>query len=216
MKETKLQITAVPVGPFVMNCYIVRDPDTGKGILIDPGDSQLDRIQREVEKSKTEIIAAIGSHGHLDHVGQTVKLKKALGVPFYFHHDDQHLLEILDEQARMFGFPTMETPEVDRYLKEGEEVVFGSKKLKAIHAPGHSPGSVCLAGEGVLFSGDVLFQGSIGRTDLWGGDYDTLIHSIRQKLLSLGDEVLVYPGHGPSTTIRREKKENPFVGEAGG
>ncbi len=198
-----------------MNCYIVRDPDTGKGILIDPGDSELDRIQKVIEKSKTEIVAAVGTHGHLDHVGQTALLKQKLGVPFYFHQEDQPLLEILDQQAQMFGLPTMETPQVDRYLKEGEKVSFGSKSLQVIHAPGHSPGSLCLAGEGALFSGDVLFQGSIGRTDLWGGNYETLIRSIQEKLLPLGDEIQVYPGHGPQTTIHQEKHSNPFLAGGG-
>lgn len=211
VKRPSLEIAAIPVGPFVMNCYIVKDPETGKGILIDPGDSELPKIQRAIDKSKAEIVAAFGTHGHLDHVGQTAKLKEALKVPFYFHKADQPLLDILDEQASMFGLPTMETPSVDKYLKEGDEIVFGSKKLKAIHAPGHSPGSLCLSGEGVLFSGDVLFQGSIGRTDLWGGDFDTLIDSIKKKLLVLGDEIAVLPGHGPGTTIQAEKLANPFL-----
>lgn len=211
VKRPPLEVRAVPVGPFVMNCYIVRDPDTGRGILVDPGDSELSRIQKEIGRSKTDVVAAVGTHGHLDHVGQTAKLKEALKVPFFFHRRDQPLLETLDEQARMFGLPSMETPQVDRYLEEADEIVFGSKKLRIVHAPGHSPGSVCLVGEGVLFSGDVLFQGSVGRTDLWGGNYETLIGSIKGKLLSLGDDLLVLPGHGPSTTIREERRGNPFL-----
>ena len=212
-KAPRLRIVAIPVGPFVMNCTLLRDEETGKGIVLDPGD-EVERVARAVERERIEVVALVGTHGHLDHVGRAAELKEAFGAPFFFHRADRWLLEHLGEQGRMFGLGPLREAAVDRWLEQGDRVEFGSVSLEVIHAPGHSPGSVCLLGEGHLFAGDVLFKGSVGRTDLWGGDGATLERSIKERLFPAGDAVVVHPGHGPETTIGEERSGNPFVGES--
>jgi glyoxylase-like metal-dependent hydrolase (beta-lactamase superfamily II) len=208
-----MRIVTIPVGPFVMNCTLLRDEETGKGIVLDPGD-EVERVREAVEKERVEVVALVGTHGHLDHVGRAAELKEAFKAPFFFHSADRWLLEHLDEQGSIFGLGPFKDASVDRWLEQGDSIEFGSIRLDVIHAPGHSPGSICLLGEGHLFAGDVLFQGSIGRTDLWGGDFETLARSIRERLFPAGDSIVVHPGHGPETTVGEEKASNPFVGEA--
>ena len=207
-----MRIVAIPVGPFVMNCTLLCDEETGKGIVLDPGD-EVDRIQEAVEREKIDVVALVGTHGHLDHVGKAAELKEAFKAPFFFHSADRWLLEHLNEQGSIFGLGPFRDASVDRWLEHGDSVEFGSIRLAVIHAPGHSPGSICLLGEGHLFAGDVLFQGSIGRTDLWGGDFEILARSIRERLFPAGDSIVVHPGHGPETTVGEERIGNPFVGE---
>ncbi|HET6203432.1 MAG TPA: MBL fold metallo-hydrolase [Planctomycetota bacterium] len=211
-KRPRLRIATIPVGPFVMNCTLLKDEETGKGLVLDPGD-EVERVAKGVEREGIEVVALVGTHGHLDHVGRAAELKEALGAPFYFHRDDRWLLENLESQGRMFGLGPLRAASVDRWLEHGDRVEFGSVSLEVIHAPGHSPGSICLLGEGHLFAGDVLFRGSVGRTDLWGGDWDALERSIRERLFPAGDSIVVHPGHGPETTIGEERRANPFVGE---
>ena len=155
----------------------------------------------------------VHTHGHLDHVSATAAIQQETGAPVLIHEADQILLDNLTIQGTMFGLTAPAPPTVDRYICEGDTINWGRYTLSVIEAPGHSPGGVCLnlEGEKILFAGDTLFQDSIGRTDLWGGDYEQLLDSIREKLWQLDDDTIVCPGHGPRTTIGREKRENPFL-----
>jgi len=181
------------VGPIQANCYIVGCKQTGEAVVIDPG-GEVPRIVSEVVKRKLTVRCILNTHGHWDHTGGNDELREITRAPLMIHRGDAPQLS--------------QTP--DDWLEEGREIRFGTYRLKVIHTPGHSPGGVCLAGPGVVFTGDTLFAGSIGRTDLPGGDYETLLSGVRGKLFSLGDEVRVYPGHGPSSTIGQERAQNPF------
>lgn len=204
------------VGPIQCNCYIVGDPETKQGIVIDPGD-QADDILAAVERHGLRLVAAVATHAHFDHVLAADAIRERTGVPFYLHADDLPILAAMQQRGLMFmGIELPPPPEVDRAYREGDELAAGSLRLQVIHTPGHSPGSVSLlAQDEALFSGDTLFAGSIGRTDLPGGDFEQELASIRGRLFRLGD-LPVYPGHGPSTTIDREKVTNPFVGARSG
>lgn len=205
------------VGPFAENSYILGDEETGDGILIDPGHDPKAILAR-VKELKLTISAIVNTHAHIDHVGGVEEVQRRLGVPFALHRKELPLLEALPMQAQMFGLPPIRVPQVDDWLTAGQRLKVGGIDITVIETPGHSPGSVTLkverAGvEGLdLIAGDVLFAGSIGRTDLPGGDYDTLIRSITGQLFPLGDECRVWPGHGPDTTIGAERRTNPFVG----
>jgi len=186
-------IVRMTVGPIQANCYIVGCGKTREAVVIDPG-GDVPRIVSELVKRQLRVRALLNTHGHWDHTGGNEELKKITRAPLMIHPGD----------APQLGRPP------DAFLEEGQEVRFGSFSLKVLHTPGHSPGGVCLSGAGVVFTGDTLFAGSIGRTDLAGGDTRTLIDGVRRKLFCLGDEVRVYPGHGPASTIGREKAHNPF------
>lgn len=205
------------VGPFAENSYILGDEETGDGILIDPGHDPKAILAR-VKALKLTISAIVNTHAHIDHVGGVAEVQRQLGVPFALHQKELPLLEALPMQAQLFGLPPITVPQVDDWLTAGQRLKVGGLEITVIETPGHSPGSVTLKVEragvpGVdLIAGDVLFAGSIGRTDLPGGDYDTLIRSITLKLFPLGDACRVWPGHGPDTTIGDERRGNPFVG----
>lgn len=200
------------VGPFQENCYIIGDEATNTGAIIDPGD-EADRIIRRAESTGLQFRFILNTHAHLDHVCAVDAVKTRFGIPFYLHPEDEFLLARLPQQAAMFGLASPKVPKVDFYFKTPSEIQLGEKTLRIFHAPGHSPGSVCFYSpvDGLVLGGDVLFNGSIGRTDLPGGDFDVLIHSIRSQLFTLPDATIVYPGHGPETTIGFEKKFNPFL-----
>lgn len=201
------------VGPFQENSYILGDEGAGEGILIDPGHDP-EAILDRVAALKLRITAIVNTHAHIDHVGGVPEIMRRLKVPFRLHEDDMPLLKAIPRQAEMFGLPPLEVPPVESYLKEGMTFRVGSIDVRIIETPGHSPGSVTLVvGKNDLIAGDVLFAGSIGRTDLWGGDFQILKSSIRDKLFPLGDECRVWPGHGPETTIGEERRTNPFVGD---
>lgn len=207
----------VVVGPFVQNAYLLSCPETKEGVLVDAGwepEEQLEMIREEGVTLK----AVIATHGHIDHVWGATTVCAALNVPFLMHADDLFWLDGLDAQARLFGLePPPGRPESKASLRDGEIIEFGSVRLRVIHTPGHTPGSVCLHdGDGNLWTGDTLFQGSVGRTDLPGGNFDTLAHSIRAALFTLPAGTVVHPGHGPSTRIDLERRSNPFVGEDAG
>jgi glyoxylase-like metal-dependent hydrolase (beta-lactamase superfamily II) len=198
------------VGPFGMNAYILWCDQTLAGILIDPGDDSGFILQTLAAlKVKPEYIVI--THAHIDHVLHAKTVQENLAIPLLMHRDDIPLLQNLQAQAAMFGLQISGTPHVDQFLAEGDEVRFGAVALKVLHAPGHSPGSIILCGENIAVVGDVLFQGSIGRTDLPGGSYEILMRSIYQKLMTLPDEVRVLPGHGDETTIGFERTNNPFL-----
>ena len=201
------------VSPFQSNCWIVGCEETREGVVIDPGD-EAERILDIVTAHQLKIRYVIHTHGHLDHVSATAIVQRETGGLMLIHKADEILLDELPTQAIMFGLNEPEIPKIDQYIREGDRISFGHYTLYVIETPGHSPGGVCLKLEGdkpALFAGDTLFQGSIGRTDLWGGSYDGLIRSIREKLWHLDDETVIYPGHGPRTTLGAEKQENPFL-----
>jgi hydroxyacylglutathione hydrolase len=211
VRETMFRQT-FEVGALGCNCSILGDPESGEAIVVDPGD-ELERILEVLTAQKLRLTAIVHTHAHIDHVGATAGLARATRAPTYLHAGDRFLYEMLPVQARMIGLPLPEACHIDRPLTDGLALRFGKHELGVLHTPGHTPGSVCFAvtGQDVCFSGDTLFAGGIGRTDLWGGDYDTIIHSIRDRLYTLNGSVEVVPGHGPSTTIDRERASNPFV-----
>jgi len=205
-----LIIKKLEVGPIMANCYILGCKLTKEAAVIDPGDDA-DRILMALSKSGLKVKYLINTHGHFDHVGANKRMKEVTGAKLAIHPDDEIMLDELSSSASMFGLSAENSPPADILLKDGDEITFGKITLKVIHTPGHSKGGVCFYTKGHLFSGDTLFAGSIGRTDLEGGDYDTLISSIKQKLLGLDDETKVHTGHGPETTIANEKRMNPFL-----
>lgn len=200
------------VGPLQCNCYLVGDAITRDAIVIDPGDQAAD-ILAAADAHGLRLVAAVTTHAHFDHVLAAEAIRTQRGVPFYMHAADLPMLALLEETGRMFlGVELGPPPEVDRHYADGDELSAGSLRLGVIHTPGHSPGSVSLLVPGeALFSGDTLFWGSVGRTDLPGGDADQELASIRNRLFPLGD-LPVYPGHGQPTTLGEERLTNPYVG----
>jgi len=197
------------VGMIQANCYILGDEATREAVVIDPGgDTPL--ILKELEALRLEPVAIVATHGHFDHVEGLASLRRATGAPVCIHQGDLPLLQGLTGQGLLFGVQVEAAPQPDRLLEEGDLVPFGDMALQVLHTPGHSPGSVSLLIDRAVFVGDLLFAGSIGRTDLQGGDYQTLIRSVRQKIFTLPDDTVVYPGHGPATTVGTEKRTNPF------
>jgi hydroxyacylglutathione hydrolase len=202
-------IEQLEVGPIMANCYILGCEETGKAAVVDPGDDA-DRILRLLADRKLTVAAIVNTHGHFDHVGGNQRLKAATDAPLMIHAGDAPMLKRLAADASMFGLSAENSPAPDRTVDEGDSVEFGKLSLTVLHTPGHSPGGIALRGDGCVFVGDTLFAGSIGRTDLPGGNYETLIRSVREKLFVLPDDTRVFCGHGPETTVGREKKHNPF------
>ena len=210
----------IPVGMLQCNCSILGDPVTREAIVVDPGD-EVGRILDLLGRHKLTVKAIISTHAHIDHVGGLSRLHQCTGAPVMIHRDDLPLYKGLDEQAAFLGMPTPEMAEIDHLLREGDPLRWGSYEARVIHTPGHTPGSVCLympkdsshvtVPVPQLFAGDTLFAGSIGRTDLWGGSMEQILASLKGKLLELPDETIVYPGHGPATTIGKERDSNPFL-----
>jgi hydroxyacylglutathione hydrolase len=206
----------IPVTPFAQNCSLIWCERTGAGAVIDPG-GDLEKILDTVHREDIRLEKILLTHAHIDHAGGTAKLAGELQLPIEGpHKGDQFWIDGLPEQARMFGVPGCETFVPDRWLDEGDRVTVGPIELEVRHCPGHTPGHVIFFSpkDGLAFVGDVLFAGSIGRTDFPGGDYDTLIRSIREKLFPLGDEMHFVPGHGPMSTFGAERRGNPFVSDA--
>ncbi len=211
-----IRAAIIPVTPFEQNCTLLWNDRTKKGAVIDPG-GDLDRIRQAIAETGMSVEKILLTHGHIDHAGGAAELKEDLGVPVEGPHEaDRFLLDRLEESGRGYGLEARPvTP--DRWLQEGDVVMVGDLVLDVLHCPGHSPGSVVFVAPGQRFAivGDVLFQGSVGRTDLPGGDGRALIRSIKDKLLPLGDDVAFICGHGPASTIGQERQTNPFLqGEA--
>ena len=202
--------------PFYKNGYVLACDDTREAVIIDPGD-EVDQLLRVVSAGKLDVRHILLTHGHVDHVSGVAKAKAATGAPIVLHRDDLFLYDGALQQASFFGLDIQAPPPVDRYYEVGVAIAFGRCEAQVLHTPGHTPGGVCLlvgsAGQPAkkLFAGDTLFAGSIGRTDLAGGDHGTLIGSIRNVLFALDDEVEVCSGHGPVTSIGRERRTNPFL-----
>jgi glyoxylase-like metal-dependent hydrolase (beta-lactamase superfamily II) len=214
----------LPVGWLQCNCSVLGDPETQEALVVDPGD-EVERILAVIAKRGLKVKAIVNTHAHIDHVGGLAKMRAATGAPILMHGEDLELYRILDKQAAMIGMPMPPLAQVDGLLKEGESVRWGNFEARVLHTPGHTRGSCCLhipmsvkeveervdAKVDRLIAGDTLFAGSIGRTDLWGGSFEDIIASIRAKLLALPDETVVFPGHGPQTTIGEERESNPFL-----
>jgi len=203
----------LPVGTLACNCSIVGDEATGEAIVIDPGDD-IERVQEILARHGLRARYIVATHAHIDHVAGIEKLQRASGAAVLLHEGDLPLYQNLAMQAAWLGVRPPGTVEVDQFLREGDALRWGSLQLEVLHTPGHSPGSLSLHLSGEhrrIFSGDTLFQGSIGRTDLWGGSFDQILRSIHETLLRFPDETPVFPGHGPSTTIGEERECNPFL-----
>ena len=210
-----MKVAIIPVTPFQQNCSLLVDDRTNKAALVDPG-GDLDKILEAVKRSGAELEKIFLTHGHIDHCGATAELRRITGLPVEGpQREDRFWIEQLPAQSQRFGFAPMEAFEPDRWLEQGDTVRFGNVVLEVRYCPGHTPGHVVFysAADRVAFVGDVLFAGSIGRTDFPGGDYDTLIRAIREKLFPLGDDVQFVPGHGPMSTFGEERRSNPFVGD---
>jgi glyoxylase-like metal-dependent hydrolase (beta-lactamase superfamily II) len=209
-----LVVRSVAVGPFAMNAYLAACGETGEAMLIDPG-AEIPRILALSEPS-WRIGRILLTHGHIDHVAGAAEARRTTGATLTIHEADLGWLAALPRQAEMFGFTGAEVPRPDRLHTDDEAVSLGNLSASILHTPGHSAGSCCLwfASEDVLFTGDTLFAGSVGRTDLPGGDFDALAVSIKQRLFPLGDGVTFHPGHGPAGSIGEERRSNPFVGDA--
>jgi hydroxyacylglutathione hydrolase len=231
MPETqKLIHEILPVGMLQCNCHIVGDSQTREALVIDPGDDA-GRILGAIERHNLKVKAIVVTHTHIDHVIGLHHVQQATGAPVYLHADDLELYRMLDVQAIWLGWKKPEEAQVDQVLREGDVLRWGRQEAQILHTPGHTPGSICLYmpadlpnapaeaaainsanGEsGQLFAGDTLFSGSIGRTDLWGGSFTEIIRSLKGKLLELPDDTIVYPGHGESSTIGKERATNPFL-----
>lgn len=210
-----IQLRIVPVTPFEQNCSIVWCDKSMKAAVVDPG-GDLERIRAAADKLGVTIEKILITHGHIDHAGGTAKLARELGVPVEGpQEEDRFWIAGMPQQSKMFGFPDVESFEPDRWLHDGDTVTVGEESFRVIHTPGHTPGHVVFfhADARLAIVGDVLFAGSIGRTDFPKGDHATLIRSIREKLFPLGDDVSFIPGHGPTSTFGDERAHNPYVGD---
>jgi len=206
-----MKIVPIPNGVFAENCYLIVDEQAKQCAVLDPGE-EAGLILHKIEETGSTLAGIWLTHAHLDHVVGVARVAEDTGVPVWLHPGDRPLYDAVPQQAGAFGLaPPPDLPAPNREMVHGEHLTVGQLRFEIRHAPGHSPGSVCLIGHGVAFSGDVLFAGSIGRTDLPGGDFETLISSIERELLSLPDDTIVYSGHGPETTIGRERRTNPFL-----
>jgi hydroxyacylglutathione hydrolase len=205
-----LILKTLAVGPLETNCYILGDEKSKEAVVIDPG-GDFEEIRRELDGSNLKVKFIVLTHGHFDHTGALAQLKKATGAEVLIHAEDANMLSAAGQP---FFLETGNDPcEADWTLKEGDKISFGSFTLEVLHTPGHTQGGISLATDNMVFVGDTLFCGSIGRTDLPGGSYKQILLSIKEKLLSKGDDCLVYPGHGPASSIGEERESNPFLNE---
>jgi len=213
-----LKCAVIPVTPFQQNCSVIWDEESRRAAIVDPG-GDLEHIKAFIAEQKLEPEKILLTHAHIDHAGGTAALARDLHIPVEGpHRDEQFWIDLLPRQAQEWGFPPTESFTPDRWLEQGDRVTVGTLELEVRHCPGHTPGHVVFfhAPSRLVIVGDVLFQGSIGRTDFPRGDHATLLRSIREQLFTLGDDVVFVPGHGPLSTIGAERASNPFVGEGAG
>jgi glyoxylase-like metal-dependent hydrolase (beta-lactamase superfamily II) len=202
----------LPVGPLQCNCSIFGDEQTREAMVVDPGD-EIESVLDILQRHSLKVTAIVVTHAHIDHIGGAQKLKLATGAPVYMNSNDEALQAMLPAQAAWLGMEDPDPIEIDAPAKDGDTLLVGATQFQVLHTPGHTQGSISLyvPAENKLIAGDTLFQGSIGRTDLPGGDGRQILRSIHEKLMPLPEETLVIPGHGPATTIGREKQSNPFL-----
>ena len=203
------------VGPLQVNCFILADEKTKEAVVIDPGDDAQE-ILKIIQDKSLKVKYIVITHGHFDHVGANKALKDATGAELLIHEGDAPVMASASQHSQAFGLNTQSSPRADRYVKHGDIINAGEVSLQVLHTPGHSPGGISLLDQGMVFTGDSLFAGSIGRTDLPGGDLMTLIRSIKTNLMTLPDDTKVFCGHGPATSIGEERRENPFLNKESG
>ncbi len=204
-------IKSLVVGQLEANCFIIADEKTKEAIIIDPGDEP-DRIIDVIRANNLKVKYIICTHAHFDHVGAVADIKNETGAKVVIHKDELEIYNGARDQAAFWGYELEPLPEPDTFVNEGDELEIGDLKFEVLHTPGHSPGGICLYGESVIFTGDTLFAGSVGRTDFYGGDLDKLKKSFL-RLMSLLPDTRVFAGHGPSSTVREEKTGNFFANE---
>jgi len=204
-----MKIIIMPVGPIEANCYIVFDEQTKECMVIDPG-AEGEIICEEIQKNNLSVKYIVNTHGHGDHIGANQYLKEKTDAQLLIHEEDAPMLTDPAKNMSVYMGVKINKPAADRYLQDGDVLEIGSNKFVVLHTPGHTRGGICLLGKDVCFTGDTLFQYSIGRTDLPGGSYNAIMSSIENKLLTLDEKITVFPGHGPQTTIGKEKASNPF------
>ncbi|RDE19792.1 MBL fold metallo-hydrolase [Motiliproteus coralliicola] len=209
-KSTKLFRRTFPVGPLQCNCTLIGDTESGRAIVVDPG-GDADKILNELNANGLQLVAIFHTHAHLDHVLAAGALKEKTGAPIYLHDQDNFLWDMIEQQCQMFGVPYVPQPDPDEVIKDDQDL--GCCGGVAIHTPGHTPGSTSFWFEEakLLIAGDTLFRRSIGRTDLWGGDYGQIEKSIKERLYTLDEQAVVVTGHGPDTTIGEEREQNMVI-----
>ena len=205
-----MKVEQITVGLFEMNCYIVSTDQNKECFIIDPGDDA-EKIISYIQEKQLVPQRILLTHGHIDHARKAHEVQNYFNIKLHIGEDDIPLLEAMNDQAKLFGLEKTEIPIIDSFFKENRKFSLTDLNCTVTHTPGHSPGSYCILFDGHVFVGDVLFLDSIGRSDLYGGNHEQLLESIRQKLMVLPDDTIVYPGHGSATTIGREKKHNPFL-----
>ncbi len=213
--EPALRVAVIPVTPFQQNCSLVWEAASGRGVVIDPG-GDLDRVLAMAEREHVHIERILITHAHVDHAAATAELKRKLAVPVEGPHEgDRYWIDLLQQSAAQYGFACEGPFEPDRWLQDGDTVTVGEQVLDVVHCPGHTPGHVVFIHRPSRFAivGDVIFQGSIGRTDFPRGNHADLIHSIRDKLFPYGDDITFLPGHGPTSTFGAERRSNPYVSD---
>ncbi len=204
-----VRVHAMEVGPLAVNCYIVEHIASRKAAVIDPGDDG-EAILREIGRLGASVEKILLTHGHFDHVGAVGLLREKTGAALHIHEADVKRMKSARSQGMLFGLRIPKTPDPDVLVGEGDRVAFGTLEFLVVHTPGHTPGCVSYILGETAFVGDLIFAGSIGRTDLPGGDYDTLIRAVREKIFVLPEHTVLFPGHGPATTVGEEKRSNPF------
>ena len=198
------------VGSLETNCYLVYCQDSLECAIVDPG-ADADRIFLMISRKNLKPELILNTHGHIDHIGANKDVKEKFNIPLYLHSADSPMLENVQQSEMAIFLGAMDSPPPDNLLNDGDKIKIGKSFLQVIHTPGHSPGSVSFLGDGFLISGDTLFFGGVGRTDLPGGSWKDMESSIKNKILTMPDEMVVLPGHGPSTTVGQEKRANPFI-----
>lgn len=209
MKPLPFRVHAMEVGPLAVNAYVVEDPACRKAVVVDPGGDG-EALLAEIGRLGLAAEKILLTHGHFDHVGAVALLREKTGAPVYVHPDDVEQMLGARRQGMLFGLSIQDPTKPDHLVVDGDTVPFGGREFRVAHTPGHTAGCVCYITGGMAFVGDLIFAGSIGRTDLPGGSYDTLIESVRKQIFTLPEDTVLFPGHGPATTVGEEMRTNPF------